>query len=65
MKTLVLGSVPQIERTLKCYEFVATDLMQVRNFTSNLAELDALNKEIHEIIKLADHCKDVLKNLEG
>lgn len=65
MTSLVLGSVPQIERTMHCYEMSATALMMAKNFSSSIEELNALNEEIQEIIKLADHCKDILKQLEG
>ncbi|MFZ4545860.1 MAG: hypothetical protein ACOYN4_00415 [Bacteroidales bacterium] len=50
---------------MHCYEMSATALMMAKNFSSSIEELNALNEEIQEIIKLADHCKDILKQLEG
>lgn len=64
MTSFVLGSKPLIELTQKSYEMTATNMMMLKSFTNNLEEIDALNSQINELVKLVDHCKDVLKQME-
>ena len=65
MKTFILGSKPLIELNMKCLEIAATNLMQVRNFSSNLSEINCLNNEIKQIIGLIDHSKDIIEQIEA
>ena len=64
MDQLILASRPLIELTQRSYEVAATSLMMARNFTPELAELNALNKEINQLVELIDHCALILKNTE-
>jgi len=64
MTSFVLGSKPLIELTQKAYEMTATNMMMLKSFTNNLEEINALNSQVNELIKLVNHCKDVLKQME-
>ena len=65
MTSFILGSKPLIELNLKCLEIAATSLMMARNFSNSTEEINALNKEINQIIELVDHSNNVLKQMEA
>jgi uncharacterized membrane protein YdfJ with MMPL/SSD domain len=65
MNSFVLGSLPLISITQKCYEYTASGLIMARELSTNLSEIDAMTKEIKVIMALAEQCEAIIKEMEG
>ncbi len=65
MNAFVLGSLPLLSITQKCYEFTASGLIMAREISTNVSEIDALTKEIKIIMALSEQCASVIKAIEG